>query len=273
MKYLKTYETYSWSSKIKLNTDTVYGTQKLTEQEFDTIRKESCKNWTKAETEIFRGMPNLGDYLLVDPLKGDFRSSIEDTNIHLDLLSNLPSWKDYPKYERCIIGGTRGSATGTYGEAVYEMIPFDNTKISVCPESTIWESFSNDYDSWGGDIYLVEHFLDSIDLDTSWNQIGGGTIETKLKSLGNSFHGSKISEIPNKDQDAVDNFLMRHAEFSWKKPNEITGEDCFNFINNSLFNPKVRGFQLLNYDQNFSTEKGKQVWTEGPVLLIKSHLV
>ena len=272
MKYLKTYETYEWESKINSNPESRFGTQRLTEQEFDTIRKESCKNWTKAETEIFRGMPDLGDYLLVDPLKGDFRSSIEDTNIHLDLMSNLPSWKDYPKYERCVIGGTRGSATGTYGKSVYEMIPFDNVKIAVCPESTIWESFGNDDDSWGGDIYLVEHFLDSIGLDTSWNQIDGGTIETKLKSL------DKISEVPNKDiclfgKNAVDNFLMRHSEFSWKKPNEITGEDCFNFINNSLFNPKVRGFKLLNYDQNFNTEKGKQIWTEGPVLLIKSHLV
>lgn len=260
MKYLKSYKIFENYNR--------FGTKTLSEKEFDQIRKENCKNWTKAETEIFRGMPDLGDYLLVDPLKGDFRSSIEDTNIHLDLMSNLPSWKDYPKYERCVIGGTRGSATGAYGESVYEMVPFDGVKIGVCPESTIWESFGNDsYDSWGGDIYLVEHFLDALDLDTSWNQVGGGTIETKLKSLG------KISEIPNKDQDAINNFLMRHAEFSWKKPNEITGEDCFNFINNSLFNPKVRGFKLLNYDQNFSTEKGKQIWTEGPVLLIKSNLV
>lgn len=267
MKYLKKYETYGWKSKINSNPESRFGTQRLTEQEFDIIRKESCKNWTKVETELFRGMPDLGDYLYVDPLKGDFRSSIEDTNIHLDLLSNLPSWKDYPKYERCVIGGSPG-AVGSYGQKIYQVIPFDDVKIAVCPYATIWESFGNDsYDSWGGDIYLVEHFLDSLDLDTSWNQVGGGTIETKLKSLG------KISEIPNKDQDAINNFLMRHVEFSWKKPNEITGEDCFNFINNHIFNPKVRGFKLLNYDQNFKIENRKQFWTEGPVLLISANLV
>jgi hypothetical protein len=263
MKYLKKYKLFENYNR--------FGTKTLTEVEFDQIRKENCKNWTKVETELYRGMPDLGDYLFIDPLKGDFRSSIEDTNIHLDLLSNLPSWKDYPKYERCVIGGSPG-AVGSYGDAIYEVIPFDNTKIAVCPYATIWESFGNDHDQWGGDIYIVEHFLNAIDLDTSWNQIGGGTIETKLKSLGNSFYGSKISEIPNKDQDAVDNFLMRHAEFSWKSTNEITGEDCYNFINNSLFNPKVRGFQLLNYDENFKIENKKQFWTEGPVLLIKGKL-
>jgi hypothetical protein len=262
MKYLKKYKIFENYNK--------FGSRTITESEFDKIRKENCKNWTKVKTEIFRGMPDLGDYLYIDPLKGGFRNSIEDTNIHLDLLSNLPSWKEYPKYERCVIGGARGAATGTYGSSVYELIPFDDVKIAVCPESTIWESFSNGDDGWGGDIYLVEYFLDSIDLDTSWNQIGGvggGTIETKLKSLG------KISDLPNRDQQSVANFLIRFSEFSFKPINEITGEDCYNFINNSLFNPKVRGFQLLNYDQNFKTETGKQIWTEGPCLLIKSHLV
>jgi hypothetical protein len=256
MRYLKKYKVFENYNK--------FGTKNLTEVEFDQIRKENCKNWTKVETELYRGMPDLGDYLIVDPLKGDFRSSIENTNIHLDLLSNLPSWKDYPKYERCVIGGTRGSATGTYGETVYEMIPFDGVKIAVCPESTIWESFGNDDDEFGGDINLVDGFLYIYPIVSA----PGETLEERLKSLG------KIVEIPHIDgYPGVNEFLMRHAEFSWKKPNEITGEDCFNFINNSLFNPKVRGFQLLNYDQNFKTQTGKQIWTEGPVLLIKSHLV
>jgi hypothetical protein len=257
MKYLKKYKVFESYNR--------FGTKTLTEKEFDQIRKENCKNWTKVETSLYRGMPDLGDYLYVDPLKGDFRTSIEDTNIHLDLMSNLPSWKDYPKYERCVIGGSPG-AVGTYGDAIYEVIPFDDVKISVCPYATIWESLGNDDNEFGGDIYLVEWFLDSIGLDTSWEQIGGGTIETKLKSLGN------ISKLPNKDQESVNNFLMRLGEFNWKKPNEITGEECFNFINNSLFNPKTRGFQLLNYDQNFKIENRKQFWTEGPCLLIKGKL-
>ena len=95
MKHLKKYKVFESYNR--------FGTKTLTEKEFDQIRKENCKNWTKVETEIYRGMPDLGNYLLVDPLKGDFRTSIEDTNIHLDLMSNLPSWKDYPKYERCVI--------------------------------------------------------------------------------------------------------------------------------------------------------------------------
>jgi hypothetical protein len=218
MKHLKTYKI--WESHNR------FGTKTITESEFREIKAENCKNfsfleknierdidYSKIETELFRGMPNLGDYLYVDPRKGDFRSSIEDTNIHLELISNLPSWKDYPKYDRCVIGGTRGSATGTYGESVYQMIPFDGVKIGICPESTIWQSFGNrSLGDWGGDIYLVEHFLDAIGLETGWIQIEGETLKDKLESLG------KISEISSRDfeaapfQNLVDNFLSECSE-------------------------------------------------------------
>jgi hypothetical protein len=247
MKYLKKYKIFESYNR--------FGTKTLTEVEFDQIRKENCKNWTKVETELYRGMPDLGDYLYIDPLKGDFRSSIEDTNIHLDLLSNLPSWKDYPKYERCVIGGSTG-AVGSYGDAIYEVIPFDDVRIAVCPTATIWESFGNDDDEFGGDINLVDGFLYIYPI-----------VSAPGETLG------KIVEIPHIDgYPGVNEFLMRHAEFSSKRPDEITGEDCYNFINNSLFNPKVRGFQLLNYDKDFKIENKRQFWTEGPCLLIKGKL-
>ena len=264
MKYLKKYslfERFSLENKV-FETYNRFGSRTITESEFDKIRKENCKNWTKAKTEIFRGMPNLGDYVIVDPKMGDPRLSIEDTNIHLELMSNLPSWKDYPKYDRCVIGGTPGSATGTYGETVYEVVPFDGIKIGVCPYATIWESFGNEDSEWGGDIYLVRNFLDAIDLEVGWIQIDGETLENKLKSI-NEFDLKLIS---------VDNFITDCSLALKKKKEEITGEDCFNFINEHIFNPIERGFELKTYDVDFNVEKYKQIWTEGPVLLIKYGL-
>jgi hypothetical protein len=254
MKWLKTYKLFETYNR--------FGSKTITESEFDKIRKENCKNWTKVKTELFRGMPDLGDYVFVDPKMGDFRSSIEDTNIHLDLMSNLPSWKDYPKYDRCVIGGTPGSATGTYGDTVYEVVPFDGVKIGVCPFSTVWESFGNDENEFGGDIYLVEYFLGSIGLDSNWIQIGGETLENKLKSI-------KSFDL---EKEEVDDFIINCATYLKKSKEEVTGEDCYNFINDYIFNPEERGFELKTYDIDFSVKKGKQIWTEGPVLLVKYGL-
>ena len=267
MKYLKSYKIFESYNR--------FGSKTITESEFDKIRKENCKNWTKAKTEIFRGMPNLGDYVFVDPKMGDFRSSIEDTNIHLELMSNLPSWKGYPKYDRCVIGGTPGSATGTYGDTVYEVIPFDGVKIGVCPYSTIWESFGNDLvGEWGGDIYLVEHFLDAIGLNSAWIQIGGQTLENKLKSIKSFDLNNKYQTQTEygEDIDTVESFIIECSLYHKKNKNLITGEDCFNYINDWIFNPEKRGFELKTYDSDFSVGKSKQIWTEGPVLLIKYGL-
>ena len=253
MRYLKEYKLFESYDR--------YGCRRITESEFDKIRKENCKNWTKVVTELLRGMPDLGDYVFVDPKKGDFRSSIEDTNIHLELMSNLPSWKDYPKYDRCVIGGTPGSV-GTYGETIYEVVPFDGIKIGVCPFSTVWESFGNDENDFGGDIYLVEYFLGSIGLDSNWIQIGGETLETKLKSI-------KSFDLEEKE---VDNFITKCALTLNKKKEEVTGFDCFDYINEFLFNPEERGFQLKSYEPGFKVENRRQIWTEGPVLLVKANI-
>lgn len=250
MKHLIKYKVFESYNK--------FGTKSLTEKEFDQIRKENCKNWTSANTDIFRSMPDLGDYLYIDPLKGEFRKSIENTNLHIDLISNLPSWKDYPKYERCVIGITNQNRN-SYGDVVYEVIPFDGVKIGVCPEETIWESFADSRYGWGEDIYLVSDFLDSINVTADWLGISG------LSNLG------KMVEISNKEK--WDKFLRKCSLLTDKPIDEITGKDCFDFINDRLFNPVKRGFKLLNYDSGFKTDDDKQVWTEGPCLLIKSNLV
>ncbi len=44
MRYLKKYKVFENYNK--------FGTKTLTEVEFDQIRKENCKNWTKVETEL-----------------------------------------------------------------------------------------------------------------------------------------------------------------------------------------------------------------------------
>jgi hypothetical protein len=245
MKIIKTYKIFESYNK--------FGTKSLTESEFDKIRKENCKNWISANTEIFRSMPDLGDYLYIDPLKGEFRTSIEKTNLHIDLLSNLPSWKEYPKYERCVIGIT-SMKRADYGDSVYEVIPFDGVKIAVCPEETIWESLGKGNYGWGEDIYLVSEILDSLDLTADWNGM-----ENLLK----------LGKIPKIDR----RFLIEYNIKTGKDINEITGKDCFDFINDHLFNPVKRKFKLLNYDSGFKTDNEKQIWTEGPCLLIKSNLV
>ena len=265
MKYLLTYHLFESFTHL--------GSKTITEEEFDQLQKKHCKNWTRAKTSLYRGQPYKihGDYAYFDPKQGQGRTSIEPVNLHIELLSNLPSWKDYPKYSHCVVGvsGADPTAVG-YGHC-YEVVPFDGIKIAISPESDIWNSFANEEDGWGGDIDMVRNFLDSLDIDSDfWDQFGGGTIETKLKDIESL---PNISDSPDMKLPIEYDILKGVSKFTGKEFNKITGRDCFDFINNYLFNPQERGFQVVNYEPGFEVPKNKQIWTEGPVLLISKHLV
>lgn len=240
------------------------GSKSLTEQEFNQILNTNCRNWSKSKTSLYRGQVDLGPYVYTDA-KGTYRKSIEDINTHVELIDNLPSWDGYPKYSEAIIGSTINIVSG-YGR-VYEIIPFDNIDIAICPKRNIWDSFSHTkLGEWGEDIYKIHHFLEYVGINGDiWNQIDNSTIESALCSM------DTIS-IMNKDDGYVYHFLSEASEYLKKDIDDLTGSDCFKFINDYLFNPTVKGFNLVKYTSGFEAPDDRQIWTNGPVLLIYSEL-
>lgn len=240
------------------------GSKSLTEEEFNQILKASCRNWTKSKTPLYRGQKDLGPYVYTDP-RGTHRKSIEDVNTHIELMSNLESWKDFPKYSSSVIGST-SKGVGSYGK-VYEIVPFDNSNIGICPGKDIWESFTwGDFSEWGEDIYKIHHFLEHVGIDPDiWDQVGGGTVESKLKSIG-------IIKGSSHWGGHVNRFIGEVSKYTKKDVSDITGDDCYRFVNESIFNPNVNGFMKLKYDVGFEAPSDKQIWTEGPVLLIYKEL-
>lgn len=246
----------------------LFGSKILSDEEFKNLLEENCKNWidnfeTKNYTPLYRGQPNLGKLVFTDPTRYK-RNSIEDTNLHLELMDNLPSWKDYPKYSRSVIGISSYRTASSYSFAdnstTYEIIPYDNTKIGICPSSAIWSSFGN---SWGQRIYSTKYFLEELKIEEEWINSDGETIKTKLESI-KSFT-SKIFE-----SDYANNFLHEVSLITGIDVSNITGEDCYNFINDYFFNPEKNYFKLLNYTKGFKITPNRQIWTSGPVLLIET---
>lgn len=225
----------------------------LTEEEFNQVLKSFCRNWTKAKTSLYRGKKDTGPYLYFDPT-GTYRKSIDEENTHVEMMDNLPSWQNYPKYSQSIIGISSYQMSEDYSEKSYEIIPFDNIDIAICPKSTIWDSFGG----FGNDdaIIMTHRFLENNNINGDIWESDGKTIEDHLKGLINI----------NQDQE----FIKQASEYF--KKNNITGEDCYKFLNDYLFNPKVRNFELVKYVPGFEVEPRRQIWTNGPVLLIYSEL-
>ncbi len=278
MKIIKSYrlfesgiDNYSLIQKLDIYAkDSAKGSVAISEKEFDEIRKDYCKSWNKTKCSLYRGQSlrlGLGDYIYTNPNKGEERRSIESTNIHLELMSNLPSWKGWPKYNRSVIGTTSKSDAQGYG-TVYEIVPFDGSKIVICPETDIWSSFGNRNDSWGGDIDMVRDFLSQIEIDADWWEQDKGNIQTELTNIKDI--RNHCIELYNMVPEEITYFIDSMKGFSEKK---VTGKMCFDHINNYLFNPIKRGFEVKIYDENFIAPNRRQIFTEGPVLLINEIYV
>jgi hypothetical protein len=235
------------------------GSKSLTKSEVREMINVNCKVWLDGNTHstLFRSQRDMGPFVYTDA-RGTYRGSIENIQLHVVLMDNLDCWKEYPKYSEAIIG--LSDEMPSYGNTLYEIVPFDNIKIGVCPSATIWESFSKYGYEFGQYIYATSDFLELCHIDPdNWEQLDGGTIETRLKELG-------VPEIENCDGCKFLDIMYRELG-----DGDYNGEDCFNFIKDELFNPDKRGFELVTYSDNFDVNYDKQIWCSGPVVLVEQE--
>lgn len=273
MKYLNNYKIYE-----TLNSR---GSKSLSEDEFDTILKKNCKVWLEGvNNKLYRSQRYMVPYVYTDA-RGTKRTSIENINIHIDLMDSLDCWSEYPKYSQAIIGISDNPLInyGSGDSMVYEIIPFDGMKIAVCPDSNIWSSFSKDCGRFGEYIYSLDSFLSEMKLDDDIyfqqpnkpRHLNVLRLKEVLISIGN-IH--KYCESKSITHYVINDFLRKIRAFSQREHiDEITGEDVYNVIENEMFNPDARRFKLDTYDRDFSIKTDRQIWCSGPVLLVNKNLV
>jgi len=146
MKYLKSFNENLNSTSLSKN-DVI------------NILQNNCKNFLNypeknEKTLIFRKESVINDdFVLVDP-KSSSKERIapfSTANYHNLVISNLESWKDWPRRNKSLICSGYDRARSHTGKNLYVVIPFDNTVIATCRTRDFWDSFTeirlpiNDY--------------------------------------------------------------------------------------------------------------------------------
>ena len=112
--------------------------QKLLSSDFS----EAFRLW-KNGVRLYRSSADNGMVALAKPF---FRTSAGTGNEYTLLISEiLPSWRNYPKRNYCIIcAGNRSSAEEYQepGRAVYCVMPKNGASIAIAPAADMWDSFS-----------------------------------------------------------------------------------------------------------------------------------
>lgn len=155
MKYLKHFESYLRQGKGQLPL------QEINKEEFKDLLQTHCKQFLKVAKDIdFKGYDkwsgptnllyrkfksNHGNFILTNPKESEHRRVApwsEWGNWHNLLVSNLDSWRDYPRRNKSMISSGWQRAHYHGGTDMYLVIPFDTTKIGVCRNLEFWEAFN-----------------------------------------------------------------------------------------------------------------------------------
>jgi hypothetical protein len=128
----------------------------LTKEEVIELLKKNCQKFLSYVNKddgnlIFRKDEDRGEFVLVNPKlsTSDRIAPYSVTNFHNLLVSNLDSWKGWPRRNKSLVFASEGRAL-THGvgfikeggKAVdYVVIPLDNTKVATGDRSDFWECF------------------------------------------------------------------------------------------------------------------------------------
>lgn len=205
---------------------------------------------------IYRGNSNLKtDYYLASSNNHDERLAANTSNYMNLITGNLPSWSAFPKRSKSFICSTNSFYAKGYGGGMlfgtaYRVYPKNGTKIGVCSARDFWDSFKVlkvfDFDN----VSSFNYFISLMDA-SQWKY------EDMKRSI-NAF-GSKIKNdlvgLSTRDQNRTKGFM------------EYQGT-LFDFFAEML-DPIKNDFELKTPDTFTNMPNDVEVWTEGPILLIR----
>lgn len=98
------------------------------------------------ESFLFRKSVDIGDMVYSNPVSAEHERIAPYSptgNYHNLVLSNLESWKEYPKRNKSICTGRFSRIQIARGKETYLVIPYDSTKIGIAPSVDMWWAFKS----------------------------------------------------------------------------------------------------------------------------------
>jgi len=218
-------------------------TESLSEDKAIDLIKTHCKNnfkrLFKSDTsiKIYRGIKNFGeDFGYIDTNKGEPRVSANTYNYMTLFMDKLPSWRGWPKRSKSVICTTSNRYAGNYGN-LYYVIPYDNTKIGICPEDDVWNSF---------------YVLSPIDVDMFNYRLNASFMKNNIQGSSKNWNKLKKS-LSELERYPLDDTLYKFLE---TKP----------FIDNfnKLLDPKLNNFKMGIE----KIQSNKEIWIQGECIFI-----
>ena len=215
----------------------------------------------KNNKRLYRGVEgNTTNYISINPNKGNPRkSAYAKQNYYTLLLDNLPKWKKYPQRSKSIICTTTNKTAVSYGTP-YEVFPYNNPKLAVCPTNDIWFSFNKNI----GKGQTLQNFNYSL-------MMLGKQFLIEIKDTNFTVFKKSLDELSIVAKEHFKDInKLSPCVVSWKPESETLFE-----LYNRLFDPDSNGFKLVNKISNIPQTKytlGYEVWTNSKSIMVYNDL-
>jgi hypothetical protein len=232
--------------------------------------KKHCMDAVKSSWNIYRGLDRKDDYIHYKKPTIERISRYAVNNIYNLLLSNLPSWKSYPKRNLSYICSTdeehaaEGYGSGgilTGGRSCHVVLPVDGSKVGVCPANDIWYSFDNLYSELNDLNYNLAAMLSRVGI-----KINGGM----PKSYGVLLQYFKTIDEHKDDGiewiNADPTFENLDGYGYWSNPKMKLID-----VLNEMLNPDKFGFDVYKVGQG-NINGNKEIWTSSECMFISNDL-
>jgi hypothetical protein len=235
----------------------------LNKNDFNKLLNENCSDVDlEKDKPIYRSLNLTDDYYIIK--SNSERTSAYTTNYYTMLINNLSSWNEFPKRNHIC-----ANLSFQFNRSVYKVIPFNGSKIGICPNDDIQAPFSPERAAAKilTNEYNINGFLD-------------------LNNFYDNF--SYEAEDKNETIDQYDwekfkiDIVREREKFPKRKKNDLLNIDKLS----ELFKPEGLGFKSVLYNEyktmdldpaekrihSFGYEFGTtmhEVWLDGDILLKK----
>lgn len=254
--------------------------EKLDRDSAIQFARNHCMAAIKNPNALWRGVRiNDSLYCTVNP-HTTLRPSANTTNYYNLLLSNIPSWKEYPPRNRSLIATgdvkyAESFSNGTTGN-IFRVFPIDNSVMGICPQFDIWNSFKHasellgQYNTLDGVelneiIYsFILHCLNlkSGKFDGNFEELRSYLIQVdkKLLSMNPQQIEDLIIDVQEQAHPQAGKSIVRLIRGTVKEKSSIIFFD-------KIFDPDDNGFRVERISTGLHFGNN-EVWTNGECLLV-----
>jgi hypothetical protein len=262
---MKKYNNYKLTEKLRIDTTV------LTEDKTIDLIIQNCKEFIDKPEMIFRGVNADDDFLLIDP-KLIERNSSTNTNQYNLIIDN--TWEGYPKRKNSLCCTSDEYIAEQFAPTIYYVIPFDNSKWALSPDTDLWASFEKISIRYN---LALDTFFKILNRVYSYYYPNDEQLDHIIdfelyKNSINKLNAAVISDCSENGFDVVNDKIAEtnKAYFNFEIKKILTDLNKDNFFETlvKIMNPTDNGFSLMNY-KNMIVYSDIELWTDSKCILIE----